>query len=56
MQEFKYKLQDIAMDGVISDDELNDFCEIVDGLKDVARIISELEVIRDKRMAERLGE
>ena len=56
VQEFKHTLQDIAMDGVISDDELDDFCEIVDGLKDVARVISELEVIRDKRMAERLGE
>ena len=53
VQAFKHKLQDIAMDGVISDDELDEFNEVVDSLKDVSKIISQLEIIRDRRMANR---
>ena len=56
VQWFKHRLQDIAMDGVISDDELDEFDEIVDGLKEVSKIISEIEVIRDRRLSDRLGD
>ena len=54
VQAFKHKLQDIAMDGVISDDELDEFNDVVDSLKDVSKIISQLEIIRDRRMAGRV--
>lgn len=54
VQAFKHTLQDIAMDGVITDDELDDFSDVVDGLKEVSKIISQLEIIRDRRMAERV--
>ena len=54
VQAFKHTLQDIAMDGVITDDELDDFNEVMDGLKEVSKIISQLEIIRDRRMAERV--
>lgn len=49
IQWLKNTLQDIAMDGVISDSELEDLDGVVDQLKDVARIISELEIIRERR-------
>ena len=54
VQAFKHKLQDIAMDGVISDDELDEFNDVVDSLKEVSKIISQLEIIRDRRMADRV--
>jgi len=54
VQWFKHGLQDIAADGVVSADEIEDFDKIVDELREVAKIISELEVIRDKAKAERM--
>ena len=48
VQWFKHGLQDIAADGVVSDDEFEDFDQIVDELRGVSRIISELEIIRDR--------
>lgn len=51
VQWIKHVLQDIAADGVISDDELAEFDAVMDELKDVSKIISELEIIRDKRKA-----
>ena len=48
VQLVKHGLQDIAADGIISDDEFDFLDRIVDELRDVARVISELEVIRDR--------
>lgn len=48
VQRFKHKLQDIAADGVVDEMEVDEFCQIVDELRDVAKIISELEIIRDR--------
>ena len=54
VQYFKHGLQDIAADGSITEDEFERLDRIVDGLRDVSRIISELEVIRDKVRKERI--
>lgn len=51
VQWFKHGLQDIAADGVISDDEIDDFDKIMDELREVSKIISELEIIRGKKKA-----
>lgn len=48
VQWFKHGLQDIAADGAISEDEFEDFDKIMDELREVAKVISELEIIRDK--------
>ena len=48
VQWFKYGLQDIAADGMVGDDELDAFDEIVDELREVSKIISELEIIRNR--------
>lgn len=48
VQWMKHGLQDIADDGVISEDELPAFDEIMDELKELSKIISELEIIRDR--------
>ena len=48
VQWFKHTLQDIAADGVVSEDEFDEFDQVVDELREVAVIISELEIIRDK--------
>lgn len=53
VQYFKYGLQDIAADGEVSDDEFEAFDEIVDELREVSKIISELEIIRDKAKTKR---
>ena len=49
VQWFKHGLQDIAADGVVTDDEFDVFDQIVDELRGVARIISQIEIIRDKK-------
>ena len=49
IQWIKHGLQDIAADGVISDDEFEKLEVIVEELREIARVISELEIIRDKR-------
>ena len=56
VQYFKHGLQDIAADGRITKDEFDRLDRIVEGLRDVARIISELEVIRDKVRKESIWE
>lgn len=48
VQWIKHGLQDIAADGEISEDELEEFDQIMEELKEVSKIISELEIIRDK--------
>lgn len=48
VQWFKHGLQDIAADGEISEDELPEFDEIMEELEEVSKIISELEIIRDR--------
>ena len=48
VQWFKHGLQDIAADGRISADEFEEFDKIMDELREVAKIISELEIIRDR--------
>lgn len=48
VQWFKHGLQDIAEDGKVSADEFEEFEKIMDELREVAKIISELEIIRDK--------
>ena len=55
VQWFKHRLQDIAMDGEISEDEIGEFDDIVDGLKEVSKVISEIEIIRDRMKSEKLG-
>lgn len=51
VQRFKHGLQDIAADGVVSDDEFPEFDAIMDELREVSKVISELEIIRDKAKA-----
>lgn len=48
VQRFKYSLQDIAADGKLSEDEFEEFSGIVEELREVSKIVSELEIIRDK--------
>ena len=48
VQWMKHGLQDIAMDGEVSDDEVGSLDAIIDSLRKVSKIISELEVIRDR--------
>lgn len=48
VQGVKHGLQDIAMDGIVTEDEVDDLDEIIDSLRDVSKIISELEIIRDR--------
>lgn len=48
VQWIKHGLQDIAMDGKVTVDEVDDLDEIIDSLRDVSKIISELEIIRDR--------
>lgn len=48
VQWFKHGLQDIAADGMVTPDEVEAFDRIVDELREVSKIISELEIIRDK--------
>lgn len=54
VQWFKHGLQDIAADGVVSDEEFEEFDRIMDELREVSKIISELEIIRDKERAKRI--
>lgn len=48
VQWIKHGLQDIAADGEISEEEYDAFDEIMDELKELSKVISELEIIRDK--------
>lgn len=53
VQWFKHGLQDIAADGAITADEFDEFDRIMEELREVSKIISELEIIRDKAKADR---
>ena len=48
VQWFKHGLQDVAADGKVTEDEVVLLDEIVDGLREVSKVISEIEMIRDK--------
>ena len=48
VQRIKYALQDIAADGMVGEDEAEEFDRVVDDLREIAKIISELEIIRDR--------
>lgn len=48
VQWIKHGLQDIAMDGQVTDDETDALDSIINSLRDVSKIISELEIIRDR--------
>ena len=48
VQRFKHELEDIAEDGIVSEDEFERLDEVIDDLREVAKIISELEIIRDR--------
>ena len=48
VQWFKHGLQDIAADGKVGEEEFEDFDRIVDELREVSKVISELEIIRDR--------
>lgn len=48
VQWIKHGLQDIAMDGRVSDDEVEDLDMIINSLRDVSKTISELEIVRDR--------
>lgn len=53
VQRFKHGLQDIAEDGVVSEDEFGKLNGIIEELREVSKIISELEIIRDKMKKEK---
>lgn len=53
MQWIKHGLQDIAADGVISADEFDKLDGIIEELREVSKIISELEIIRDREKVKR---
>lgn len=53
VQWIKHGLQDIAADGVISEDEFDKLDDIIDELREVSKIISELEIIRDREKAKK---
>ena len=44
----KHRIQDIAADGVVSDDELPALDEIIDSLGELSMIISKIKLIRDR--------
>lgn len=48
VQWIKHGLQDIAVDGEVSEEELEAFDEIMEELRELSKVISELEIIRDK--------
>ena len=48
VQGIKHRLQDIAADGEVSNDEIPALIEIIDDLQELAVIISKLELIRDR--------
>ena len=48
VQGIKHRLQDIAEDGKVSEDEVEALDEILLDLKELSRIISKLEIIRDR--------
>ena len=48
VQWMKHRIQDIAADGVISDDELPALDEIIDSLGELSMIISKIKLIRDR--------
>ncbi len=50
LEEMKDRLLEIAEDGIISDDELPDLKEILDRLGDLAKTVSELQIIGQKAM------
>lgn len=50
VKELKHTVEDIALDGVVSDDEMELFGETIEKLREVSKIISELEIIREKHM------
>lgn len=54
VQWIKHQLQDIAADGEISDDEFEELDAVVDELRQISKIISELEIIRDKAKAKKV--
>lgn len=47
LENMKDRLMDIASDGIISEDEIDDLQEITAYLEDVAKIISELKIITE---------
>lgn len=53
VQRIKHGLQDIAEDGVVSEDELDRLDGIIEELREVSKIISELEIIRDRMKKEK---
>lgn len=53
VQWIKHGLQDIAADGVITSDEFEKLDGIIEELREISKIISELEVIRDKVKVEK---
>lgn len=48
VQNIKHRLQDIAVDGKVSPEEIEAFDEILEILREWSRIISKLEMIREK--------
>ena len=48
VQGIKHRLQDIAADGKVSDDEVDALDEILGDLSELSKIISKLQVIRDR--------
>lgn len=48
VQGIKHRLQDIAADGKVSEDEVDALDEILGDLNEISKIISKLQVIRDR--------
>lgn len=53
IQRIKSQLQDIAVDGTVSESEFQVFDEIMDELRELSKIISELEIIRYRMAREK---
>jgi len=50
VQGIKHRLQDIAADGEVSEEEIPALVEIIDDLQDLSLIISKLELIKDRAL------
>ena len=56
IRRIKHSVVDVAADGELADDEFEEFDRTVSELGELAKLISELEIIRDKEKMKRKGE
>ena len=53
VRRLKHSVVDIAEDGEVSDEEFEEFDGVVEELRGLAKVISEIEIIRDKEKLKR---